>query len=156
MAERAPIPRSEMMSRISSRNTKPEMVVRRGLHARGYRYRLHVRGLPGSPDILLPRHSAVVLVHGCFWHGHEGCKNFRFPKSNSEFWKDKLMRNIERDQEQIQKLNISGWRVLVVWECATRGEPTKKLIEAIEAWLHGGQAVGQISANQEDSGNHEN
>ena len=140
MAERTPIARFERMSRVSSRNTKPEMIVRRGLHAPGYRYRLHVRVLLGSPDLVLPRYSAVVLVNGCFWHTHEGCKNFRFPKSNSEFWKEKLIRNIERDQEQIQQLNNSGWRVLVVWECATRGEHTKKIDRShrgMVAWLHG-------------------
>ncbi|RBI69126.1 very short patch repair endonuclease [Roseovarius sp. TE539] len=136
--------RSEMMSRIGSRNTKPEMVVRKGLHAAGFRYRLHARNLPGSPDIVLPKCRSVILVHGCFWHAHKGCRNFRLPKSNTDFWREKLVRNAERDTRQLKELQDAGWRTLVVWECATRDFSTKKLVETIAAWLHQEVQIVQI------------
>lgn len=133
-----------MMSRIGSRNTKPEMVVRKGLHAAGFRYRLHARNLPGSPDIVLPKYRSVILVHGCFWHAHKGCRNFRLPKSNTDFWREKLVRNAERDTRQLKELQDAGWRTLVVWECATRDFSTKKLVETIAAWLHQEVQIVQI------------
>lgn len=132
------------MSRIRSRNTKPEMVVRQGLHALGFRYRLHAKNLPGSPDMVLPKYKSAIFIHGCFWHAHEGCQNFRVPKSNTGFWKEKLARNIERDARQIKELEDAGWRVLVVWECATRNLSTKKLVETIAAWLHDEVQIVQI------------
>lgn len=144
MAESAPMDRSEMMSRIGSRNTKPEMVVRKGLHAAGFRYRLHARNLPGSPDIVLPKYRSVILVHGCFWHAHKGCRNFRLPKSNTDFWREKLVRNAERDTRQLKELQDAGWRTLVVGECATRDFSTKKLVETIAAWLHQEVQIVQI------------
>ncbi|WP_258523882.1 very short patch repair endonuclease [Roseovarius sp. TE539] len=144
MAESTPMDRSEMMSRIGSRNTKPEMVVRKGLHAAGFRYRLHARNLPGSPDIVLPKCRSVILVHGCFWHAHKGCRNFRLPKSNTDFWREKLVRNAERDTRQLKELQDAGWRTLVVWECATRDFSTKKLVETIAAWLHQEVQIVQI------------
>ncbi|RFU13349.1 DNA mismatch endonuclease Vsr [Rhodobacteraceae bacterium W635] len=140
--------RSEMMSRIGSRNTKPEMVVRKGLHAAGFRYRLHARNLPGSPDIVLPKYRSVILVHGCFWHAHEGCRNFRLPKSNTDFWREKLVLNAERDTRQLKELQDAGWRTLVVWECATRDFSTKKLVETIAAWLHQEVQIVQIPDKQ--------
>ena len=90
------------------------------LHRMGYRFRLHVRDLPGRPDIVLPRHKRVVLVHGCFWHGHKGCRRAARPSSNTEFWNEKLSANQERDAKNLRKLRRLGWRVLVVWECQTR------------------------------------
>jgi len=144
LAEKLTMNRSEMMSRIGSRNTKPEMVVRQGLHALGFRYRLHAKNLPGSPDIVLPKYKSAIFIHGCFWHAHEGCQNFRVPKSNTEFWKEKLARNIERDARQIKELEDAGWRVLVVRECATRNLSTKKLVETIAAWLHHEMQIVQI------------
>lgn len=144
MAEKLTMNRSEMMSRIRSRNTKPEMVVRQGLHALGFRYRLHAKNLPGSPDMVLPKYKSAIFIHGCFWHAHEGCQNFRVPKSNTGFWKEKLARNIERDARQIKELEDAGWRVLVVWECATRNLSTKKLVETIAAWLHDEVQIVQI------------
>ena len=108
MAEKAPMNRSEMMSRIGSRNTKPEMVVRQGLHALGFRYRLHTRNLPGSPDIALPKYKSVILIHGCFWHGHEGCKNFRYPKTRTEWWKAKIDGNVTRDEARKKQLEEMG------------------------------------------------
>jgi DNA mismatch endonuclease, patch repair protein len=112
--------RSRMMSAVRSRNTAPEMRVRRFLHACGFRYRLHVRALPGCPDIVLPKFRTAIFVHGCFWHQHSGCAKARLPTSNSAFWADKLARNVARDRAAIYSLEQDGWRVLVVWECETR------------------------------------
>ena len=109
--------RSELMSHIRSVNTKPEIALRRALWRRGFRYRVNVKGLPGSPDIVLPKHRTVVFVHGCFWHGHNGCKEFTVPKTNTEFWVKKVARNQERDQEVWRKLEAKGWSVVIVWEC---------------------------------------
>jgi DNA mismatch endonuclease, patch repair protein len=109
--------RSRMMSGIRGANTKPELKVRRFLHAAGLRYRLHVKDLPGKPDIVLPRHRAAVFVHGCFWHQHPGCRFAYSPKSNAEFWQKKLSGNVQRDRVKEQLLREAGWRVFTVWEC---------------------------------------
>lgn len=106
-----------MMSGIRGRDTKPELAVRRYLHGRGFRYRLHARELPGRPDIVLPRHRTVVFVHGCFWHRHEGCRFAYTPKTRQEFWLPKLEGNAVRDARDQQQLADLGWRVEVVWEC---------------------------------------
>lgn len=108
------------MSRIRGKDTKPEMLIRRGLHARGLRYRLHDRTLPGRPDLVFPRYGAVVFVHGCFWHAH-GCALSKLPATRQEFWQQKLAENAARDRRAIEALRVDGWRVLVVWECALRG-----------------------------------
>lgn len=112
--------RSWNMSRIRSKNTKPEMVVRSMLHRMGFRFRLHDRKLPGNPDIVLPKYRTVIFVHGCFWHRHSGCSYAYTPKSRISFWEEKFSRNIERDQEAKSKLEILHWKVLTVWECETR------------------------------------
>ena len=112
--------RSWNMSRIRSSDTKPELVVRKTLHAMGYRFRLHRRDLPGRPDIALPKYKTAVFVHGCFWHRHQGCRYAYNPKSRQEFWQHKFERNIERDRIVAQKLTSLGWRQLVVWECETK------------------------------------
>ena len=109
--------RSELMSHIRSVNTKPEIALRRALWRRGFRYRVNVKGLPGSPDIVLPKHRSVVFVHGCFWHGHKGCKEYTVPKTNTEFWVNKVARNQSRDQEVWRQLEAKGWYVIIVWEC---------------------------------------
>ena len=109
--------RSELMSHIRSQNTKPEVALRRALWRRGFRYRLNVKKLPGSPDIVLPKHRTVVFMHGCFWHGHKGCKIYHLPQTNTEFWKAKITRNQERDQEVWRQLEAKGWSVVIVWEC---------------------------------------
>ena len=114
--------RSWNMSRIRSTDTRPEKRVRSVLHKMGYRFRLHSQSLPGKPDLILPKHKTVVFVHGCFWHRHEGCPNATTPKSNKDFWLEKLRRNVERDKEVSETLTIMGWRVVVVWECETREE----------------------------------
>lgn len=109
--------RSELMSHIRSVNTKPEVALRRALWRRGFRYRVNVKNLPGSPDIVLSKHRTVVFVHGCFWHGHNGCKEYTVPKTNTQFWVNKVARNQERDQEVWRKLEAKGWSVVIVWEC---------------------------------------
>jgi DNA mismatch endonuclease (patch repair protein) len=116
--------RSRMMSGIRGRDTRPEMQVRRGLHALGLRYRLHARALPGCPDLVLSGPGVAVFVHGCFWHGHDRCRYFRVPATRQDFWKGKLRKNQERDQRNLSLLQAQGWRVAVVWECAVRhGSP---------------------------------
>lgn len=111
--------RSAIMGRIRSQNTKPELAVRRLLHASGLRFRLHVATLPGKPDIVLPKHKAVVFVQGCFWHGHD-CRRGKAPSSNTAFWSQKLTRNVARDKNNIAALEGLGWRVFIVWECGLR------------------------------------
>lgn len=111
--------RSRMMSGIRGKNTKPEMIVRRALHKAGYRYRLHVKELPGKPDIVLPKYKTVIFVHGCFWH-HHNCKNFKWPKTREDFWRKKIEGNVERDQKAYAQLEAQGWKVIVIWECETR------------------------------------
>lgn len=113
----SPMTRSENMSRIRGKNTKPELKVRRALWAAGLRYRLHDRRLPGNPDLVFPGRRTVVFVHGCFWHCHEGCSNFRIPKTRSSWWATKLSRNKARDAEARAELEAAGWGVLVIWEC---------------------------------------
>ena len=111
--------RSKLMSRIRSKDTEPEMIVRKTVHALGYRYRLHRRDLPGTPDLVFSGSRKVVFVHGCFWHRHKGCQNATEPKTRPDFWKKKFRRNVERDKEAIAKLEAMGWQVLIIWECET-------------------------------------
>ena len=117
-----PATRSRMMSGIRGKDTKPELLVRKYLHARGLRFRLHVKDLPGKPDVVFPKYRAVVFVHGCFWHHHAGCKYATMPSSRADFWANKLSDNVARDQYQFAALEGLGWRVLVVWECELSGE----------------------------------
>lgn len=105
------------MSCIKNKNTKPEDIVAKFLFSRGFRYRRNVKNLPGTPDIVLKKYNTVIFVNGCFWHMHEGCKNFAWPKDNEEFWRKKLLRNKERDAEKIGQLKKLGWKVIMVWEC---------------------------------------
>jgi len=131
--------RSQMMSGIRSKDTKPEYLIRKGLHARGYRYRLHETSLPGKPDLVLKKHNAVILVHGCFWHVHD-CHLFKWPKTRSEWWREKLLGNNEKDKENISSIRKAGWRVLVVWECALKGKtkiPLDIILDEISDWLEG-------------------
>ncbi|KAA5602829.1 DNA mismatch endonuclease Vsr [Blastochloris sulfoviridis] len=120
MDRMTPDERSRLMSRIRCKDTSPEMVVRRAVHALGFRYRLHVDKLPGRPDLVFSGRRKVIFVHGCFWHRHEGCRFAYMPKTRHEFWSAKLERNRERDREVIHRLNEAGWKVMVVWECETR------------------------------------
>jgi DNA mismatch endonuclease (patch repair protein) len=108
-----------MMSGIKAKDTKPEMIIRKALHAAGFRYRLHVRDLPGRPDLVFPKYKAVIFVHGCFWHGHD-CRYFKLPSTRTEFWERKIADNKSRDAQNIAELFSKGWKVIVVWECTTR------------------------------------
>jgi DNA mismatch endonuclease (patch repair protein) len=138
--------RSRMMAGIRGKNTKPELVVRRGLHALGFRFRLHDRALPGKPDLVLPRWRAAIQIHGCFWHGHD-CRLFRWPGTRQEFWRTKIGRNVARDAEVEAALDHAGWRVLTVWECALKG-PGRLGAEAVIAgaaeWLRSDARTGEI------------
>lgn len=113
--------RSRMMSGIRSKNTKPELLVRRYLHRKGLRFRLHAADLPGKPDLVFPKYSTVVFVHGCYWHRHQDCKYTTTPETRTDFWLEKFRDNVSRDQLQANMLRDLGWRVLVVWECELRG-----------------------------------
>ncbi len=128
----SPETRSRMMSGIRGKNTRPEMTVRSFLHRGGIRFRLHGRGLPGRPDVVLPRWNAVVFVHGCFWHGHIGCRYFKLPQTREEFWKTKIDGNSRRDSVAVDRLQEAGWRVAVIWECALRDEPARALEELLQ------------------------
>lgn len=105
------------MSRIRSRNTKPEIAVRKYIHSKGFRFRLNVKNLPGKPDIVLPKYRTVIFIHGCFWHGHEGCKYYVVPKSRTEWWLNKIHGNKANDDKAVNKLNDEKWKVIILWEC---------------------------------------
>lgn len=129
------------MSRIRGSDTKPELLLRRGLHARGFRFRLHRRDLPGRPDIVFPRCRGVIFVHGCFWHGHR-CHLFKMPATRTDFWQSKISGNVERDLRAIDTLRQKGWRVLTVWECALRGRGQldfNSVLQTIEQFLSGSE-----------------
>jgi len=125
------------MSRIHSRNTKPERQVRSLLHKAGYRFRLHSKKLPGTPDIVLPKYRAVIFVHGCFWHRHIDCANATIPKTRPEFWESKFKATAERDRKKTEELRLAGWRVIIVWECDLRKD-AQALILRISTELKGG------------------
>ncbi len=125
------------MAGIRGRNTRPELVVRSILHRRGFRFRLHRRDLPGKPDLVFPKHRAIIRIHGCFWHGH-GCHLFRWPKTREEFWQEKIRSNMARDRRQLSALRDAGWRVATIWECALKGRyrlPIGAVAEACAGWL---------------------
>ncbi len=124
---KTPEQRSRNMAAIKGKDTKPEIIVRKYLFSRGLRFRVQVKKLPGNPDIVLPKYKTVIFVNGCLWHGHEGCKYFRLPKSNVEFWKEKIERNIERDRESMQALLDLGWKVIRVWECELRNKANREV-----------------------------
>lgn len=128
--------RSEIMSRVRGMDTEPEMIVRRIAHGLGYRFRLHRRDLPGSPDLVFPRYRAVIMVHGCFWHRHPGCKYASSPKTRVRFWQDKFEGNVVRDRRNEEALYELGWRVMVIWECETRDR--EAVAERIVEFLRGG------------------
>jgi DNA mismatch endonuclease (patch repair protein) len=132
--------RSYNMSQIKGKNTKPELLVRQYLHSRGLRYRLHTKELPGKPDLVLPKYKTVVFVHGCFWHKHEGCRYFVVPKTRTEFWLNKIGRNVTNDERQQAELAAAGWNVLTVWECelkpAVRERTLAELFSTITSQAH--------------------
>ena len=138
--------RSRMMAGIKGKNTKPELVVRHGLHALGFRYLLHDRRLPGKPDMVLPRWHAAVFVHGCFWHGHD-CPLFRWPGTRQDFWRQKIGRNQERDAEVEAALDRAGWRVLKIWECSMKGTGrigVEAVLPLAAGWLRSDAMTGEI------------
>lgn len=138
------------MSRIRGKDTKPELALRHGLHARGLRYRLHRKDLPGRPDMVFPRYRAAVLVHGCFWHGHD-CSLFKLPTTRREFWAAKIEGNRARDLRDLAALAAARWRVLVVWECALKGSarlPADAVLAEITSWLGSGTPTGTIRGSR--------
>lgn len=141
--------RSNLMSRIGSKDTKPEMKIRKGLHAMGFRYSLHDKNLPGKPDMKLPKYNALIEINGCFWHGH-GCTSFHLPKSREEYWHNKIKKNQKRDKENVKKLLNLGWRVLIIWGCSMRGKYSYDLIDVLEKtekWLISDKKFAEISEN---------
>ena len=127
-----PEQRSYNMSRIRSKDTKPEEVVRKYLFSRGFRYRKNDSRYPGKPDIVLPKYKTVIFVNGCFWHMHEGCKYFVWPKNNAGFWKNKILGNVKRDERNLDELRKQGWHVIVVWECELKKDCCQLTLERIE------------------------
>ena len=123
------------MSHIKSKNTKPEVLVRRFLFAHGFRFRLHRKDLPGKPDIVLPKYKTVIFINGCFWHGHEGCRFFRLPKTNIDFWQNKINRNRQRDVEDQKKLADMGWHCITVWECQLKPAKREQTLNALDQTL---------------------
>lgn len=140
-----PKTRSRMMAGIRGENTRPEILVRKALFAAGFRFRLHRRDLPGAPDIVMSWRRTVVFVHGCFWHQHKGCKFAKLPASRPEFWARKLSGNVARDSHVVRALNGGGWRVLIVWECATRDRiALASLRDTLKLWIAGVETKGEI------------
>ena len=136
--------RSRIMSRVGTRSTGPERALRRGVHGRGLRFRLHVKGLPGTPDLVFPRFQAVCFVHGCFWHRHAGCSRATEPGTRIEFWREKFRGNVERDQRTKQELLDAGWRVAVVWECALDRQGIDHSVDKLCRWLQGNKREDEI------------
>ncbi|MBL8967699.1 MAG: DNA mismatch endonuclease Vsr [Spirochaetaceae bacterium] len=147
----SPEARSRVMAAVRGRDTAPERSIRSALHARGYRFRVDARDLPGRPDLKLTRHGAVVFVHGCFWHGHD-CPRFRAPLSNTAFWLAKIEGNRSRDRRVVDELLAAGWRVAVVWECAlkgpTRREDPGRLVDALSRWIEGRRRFVEFSGRR--------
>ena len=127
----SPEKRSYNMSQIRGKDTKPEEKVRKYLFSQGFRYRKNVSTLPGKPDIVLPKYRTCIFVNGCFWHKHEGCKYFIWPKNNAEFWRNKILANKERDKKAIESLKQAGWRVITIWECELKGSEGQTTLEGI-------------------------
>jgi DNA mismatch endonuclease (patch repair protein) len=148
----SPEQRSYNMSRIRGRDTKPEMLIRRGLHARGYRFRLHRGDLPGRPDLVFPSKRAVIFVHGCFWHGHN-CPMFRLPASRTDFWQSKIQATKVRDAQATEALKAANWRQLIIWECALRGParlPPGESLGMCERFLAADEMLAELNGRWSD------
>lgn len=144
--------RSRMMAGIRGKDTRPEMTIRRMLHALGFRYRLHDRKLPGKPDMVFPGCRAVILVHGCFWHCHD-CHLFKWPASRADFWRQKITRNRKKDAETMNALRVEGWRVLTIWECALKGRtkrPIEEVVKKTACWLRSANDCEEIRGREDD------
>ena len=138
------------MAGIRGKNTRPELAIRSALHRLGYRFRLHRKDLPGKPDLVFPRHRAVILVHGCFWHGHD-CHLFRWPKTRREFWQQKISSNVARDRRHLSELAVRCWRVATIWECALKGRtrlPIDTVAARCAAWLVSDQAGMEVRGDE--------
>jgi len=141
--------RSRMMAGIKGRNTKPELRLRTLLHSAGFRYRIHADNLPGKPDLVFRRHHAVILVQGCFWHRHSGCRWATTPASNAGFWAEKLGKNVERDVRNISELQALGWRVGTVWECALRQLSDIEITGMVSSWLLGTEGLLDVACKSQ-------
>jgi DNA mismatch endonuclease (patch repair protein) len=145
----SPETRRRMMQNIRGKDTTPEIILRKGLHGLGFRFRLHDKKLPGKPDLVFPKYRAVVFVHGCFWHGH-GCHMFKWPKTREKFWFDKINHNKKVDETNIRLLRQDGWRVCIVWECSIRGRYRYKIEDVLQMcsnWLRSDNTFYEIEAN---------
>ena len=147
------------MARIKGKDTKPEMLVRRYLHSRGYRYRVNVRKLPGTPDIVLRKYKTAIFINGCFWHGHEDCRYFVLPKSNTQYWQQKIERNKERDVEKRIKLRMLGWHTIVIWGCELLPKNRHTTLQALEQTLNkifllnnGAKVIANYSSEEDSIG----
>ena len=146
----SPKVRSRMMAGIKSKNTKPELIIRKGLHRQGFRFRLHAKELVGKPDLVLSRYNAVIFVNGCFWHGHDS-HLFRIPTTRSDFWKQKIFKNKENDRNAITSLSYDGWRIATVWECALKGKnklDENDVINRLSRWLKSEENTVSILGNK--------
>lgn len=146
-----PETRSRMMSGIRGKNTKPELRVRKALHARGFRFRLHLKDLPGKPDIVLPKYKAIILINGCFWHMHD-CHLFKWPSTRPNFWREKISGNKIKDGDNLNLLRYRGWRILTIWECAIKGKGKLNfddLIKQIINWIIEGPPLKEIQGRDE-------
>ncbi|MCK4708642.1 MAG: DNA mismatch endonuclease Vsr [Gammaproteobacteria bacterium] len=133
--------RSKNMAAIKSKDTKPELIIRKALFAQGFRYKLHDKKLPGKPDLVFPKYHAIIFIHGCFWHRHNNCHLFKWPKSRTDFWKKKINRNVEVDTRTYKQLKKEGWYILTIWECALKGKnklPFNRMVDDISNWLEFG------------------
>jgi len=142
--------RSEMMSGIKGKNTKPELKIRSALHKLGYRYKLYDKKLPGKPDLVFPKYNAVIFIHGCFWHLHN-CHLFKWPSTRPEFWKEKITGNKERDEKNLQALKEMNWRILIIWECALKGKNKFDFgttIKSISDWLKSSNQYAEITGTK--------
>ncbi|MCZ3063569.1 DNA mismatch endonuclease Vsr [Acinetobacter baumannii] len=143
--------RSRIMAAIKSRNTTPELLIRSMLHRRGFRFRLHVKDLPGKPDIVLPKYHSVIFINGCFWHGHSNCRLYKLPRTRTEYWKNKVDRNQLNDRRSIELLRAKNWRVCVIWECKIKAEKKNlnELIDIISDFLNSVTPFLEIRENLE-------
>jgi DNA mismatch endonuclease (patch repair protein) len=137
------------MSAVHSKNTRPEILVRSFLWRRGFRFRVNYSKLPGHPDVVLPKYRVCIFINGCFWHGHEGCKNFRLPKKNVEFWKDKIERNRQRDAKNIENLQNLGWHCITIWECELKPKAREATLTKLELILKNNSLIYNNSSLRE-------
>ena len=149
----SPEKRSQMMAGIRGKDTKPELLIRKALHSRGFRYRLHDKQLPGKPDMVLPQYRAVIQINGCFWHEHD-CHLFKWPSTRKKFWRQKITRNRQKDLENLDALEKAGWRVLTVWECALKGKtkvPIDTVLKQAANWILNGTGYQEIEGNNDQA-----